>query len=160
VSPLLATSSLTQAQTPVERGSYLVNGLLTCGNCHTPRGPGGDFAMDKQLSGGPQEWDRPTYKVRGANIMPDKETGIGNWSEAEWRAARPDHALWLLQGLHRERSSPFALPVSPNVVDPDYCSPRKQAFDRGRHPEQPAIMPIACNEHQSNRQPARARQRK
>ena len=85
--------------------------------------------MDKQLSGGPQEWDRPTYKVRGANIMPDKETGIGNWSEAEWRAARPDHALWLLQGLHRERSSPFALPVSPNVVDPGYCSPRKQAFD-------------------------------
>ena len=43
---------------------------------------------------------------------------------------------------------------------PGYCSPRKQAFDRGRHPEQPAIMPIACNEHQSNRQPARARQRK
>ena len=47
ISTLLATSSLTQAQTPVERGSYLVNGLLTCGNCHTPRGPGGDFAMDK-----------------------------------------------------------------------------------------------------------------
>jgi mono/diheme cytochrome c family protein len=22
------------------RGSYLVNGILTCGNCHTPRGPG------------------------------------------------------------------------------------------------------------------------
>jgi mono/diheme cytochrome c family protein len=70
ISTLLATSSLTQAQTSVERGSYLVNGLLTCGNCHTPRGPGGVFAMDKQLSGGPQEWDRPTYKVRGANRKP------------------------------------------------------------------------------------------
>jgi mono/diheme cytochrome c family protein len=84
---LLATSSLTQAQTSVERGSYLVNGLLTCGNCHTPRGPGGVFAMDKQLSGGPQEWDRPTYKVRGANITQDKETGIGNWSEADLKRA-------------------------------------------------------------------------
>ena len=84
---MLATSSLTQAQTSVERGSYLVNGLLTCGNCHTPRGPGGVFAMDQQLSGGPQEWDRPTYKVRGANITPDKETGIGNWSEADLKRA-------------------------------------------------------------------------
>jgi hypothetical protein len=46
--------------------------------------------------------------------------------------------------------------LSPNAVDPGLL-PRKQAFDRGRHPEQPAIMPIACNEHQSNRQPARAR---
>src|SRR5215510_6456580 len=78
ITALLATTSLTQAQTPIERGSYLVNGVLTCGNCHTPRGPGGIFAMDRQLSGGPQEWDRPTYKVRGANITPDKETGIGN----------------------------------------------------------------------------------
>ena len=84
---MLATSSLTQAQTSVERGSYLVNGLLTCGNCHTPRGPGGVFAMDGQLSGGPQEWDRPTYKVRGANITQDKETGIGNWSEADLKRA-------------------------------------------------------------------------
>ena len=30
-----------QAQTPVERGRYLVEGILTCGNCHSPRGPGG-----------------------------------------------------------------------------------------------------------------------
>jgi mono/diheme cytochrome c family protein len=87
ITALLATTSLTQAQTPIERGSYLVNGVLTCGNCHTPRGPGGVFAMDRQLSGGPQEWDRPTYKVRGANITPDKETGIGNWSEADIKRA-------------------------------------------------------------------------
>jgi hypothetical protein len=23
----------------LKRGSYLVNGILTCGNCHTPKGP-------------------------------------------------------------------------------------------------------------------------
>ena len=84
---LLATTVLTQAQTPVQRGDYLVNGLLTCGNCHTPRGPGGVFAMDKQLSGGPQEWDTPTFKVRGANISPDRETGIGGWREADIKKA-------------------------------------------------------------------------
>ena len=83
ITAVLATTALAEAQTPVQRGDYLVNGLLTCGNCHTPRGPGGVFAMDKQLSGGPQEWDTPAFKVRGANISPDRETGIGGWSEAD-----------------------------------------------------------------------------
>ena len=48
IATLLATTSLTQAQTPIERGSYLVNGLLTCGNCHTPRGPAGAFAISSR----------------------------------------------------------------------------------------------------------------
>jgi mono/diheme cytochrome c family protein len=39
--------------------------------------------LEKQLSGGPQTWDEPTYKVKGANITPDRETGIGTWSEAD-----------------------------------------------------------------------------
>lgn len=34
----------------VKRGSYLVNGILTCGNCHSPKGPSGDIA-DKAFSG-------------------------------------------------------------------------------------------------------------
>ena len=92
---MLAATVTAGAQSPVERGSYLVNGVLTCGNCHTPRGPGGVLAMDKQLSGGPQEWDTPTFKVKGSNITPDRETGIGSWSEADIKRAlvtgvRPD----------------------------------------------------------------------
>ena len=71
------------AETPVERGSYLVNGILTCGNCHTPRGPGGVWDMSKQLSGGPRTWDEVTFKVKAANITPDLETGIGKWSDAD-----------------------------------------------------------------------------
>ena len=83
------------AQTPVERGSYLVNGILTCGNCHTPRGPGGLWDMSKQLSGGPRTWDELTYKVKAANITPDLETGIGTWSDADIKRSlltgvRPD----------------------------------------------------------------------
>ena len=27
------------AETPAERGSYLVNTIMTCGNCHSPKGP-------------------------------------------------------------------------------------------------------------------------
>jgi mono/diheme cytochrome c family protein len=71
------------AETPLERGGYLVNGILTCGNCHTPRGPGGVWDMSKQLSGGPRSWDELTYKVKAANITPDLETGIGKWSDAD-----------------------------------------------------------------------------
>jgi mono/diheme cytochrome c family protein len=80
---LLFASGAAAAETLVERGSYLVNGILTCGNCHTPRGPGGVFDMTKQLSGGPQTWDEPAFTVRGSNITPDRETGIGGWSDAE-----------------------------------------------------------------------------
>ena len=69
------------AQTPGERGNYLVNTVLTCGNCHTPKGPTGDIA-DKAFSGG-LSWDEPPFKVTASNITPDKETGIGTWSAAD-----------------------------------------------------------------------------
>jgi mono/diheme cytochrome c family protein len=91
----LAATNAGLAETPVERGSYLVNSILTCGNCHTPRGPGGVFDMGKQLSGGPQTFDEPTFTVKGANITPDPETGIGKWSGDDIKRAllegkRPD----------------------------------------------------------------------
>src|SRR5438477_12742465 len=54
------------AQTPIDRGSYLVNGVLTCGNCHTPRSPSGAWDMSKQLSGRPRTWDQVTFKVNAA----------------------------------------------------------------------------------------------
>lgn len=69
------------AQTPLERGKYLVEGILTCGNCHTPRGPKGVLDKSRLHSGGPQPvWDTAEYTVRPTNITPDRETGIGTWS--------------------------------------------------------------------------------
>jgi mono/diheme cytochrome c family protein len=78
---LAVQASLANAETPVERGSYLVNSIMTCGNCHTPRGPGGALLME-QLSGG-LRFDEPVFDVTASNITPDKETGIGNWSDAD-----------------------------------------------------------------------------
>lgn len=70
------------AETLAERGAYLVNSVMVCHNCHTPRGPQGpDFS--RALSGGFQVFDETDYKVVGSNITPDKETGIGNWSDDE-----------------------------------------------------------------------------
>src|SRR6186713_2832030 len=65
----------------IKRGDYLVNGILTCGNCHTPKGPQGDI-LDKAFSGG-LSWDEPPFKVTAPNITQDKETGIGNWTDAQ-----------------------------------------------------------------------------
>src|SRR6185312_4129348 len=80
---LLATGPATTAvaQTPVERGSYLVNTVMTCQNCHTPMGPNGP-QFDKALSGG-LPFDTPAFSVTAPNITPDPETGIGTWTDAQ-----------------------------------------------------------------------------
>jgi mono/diheme cytochrome c family protein len=89
------SSTMAAAQTPVERGRYLVEGILTCGNCHSPRGAGGAIDVSRQYSGGPQTWDTPAYTVKGTNITPDRDTGIGKWSADDIKKAiqvgvRPD----------------------------------------------------------------------
>jgi mono/diheme cytochrome c family protein len=70
-----------RAETPVERGSYLVNTIMTCANCHSPKGPPAAVA-GKDFSGG-LTFDEPPFKVTASNITPDKETGIGAWSDAD-----------------------------------------------------------------------------
>ena len=78
---LAAGVTAASAQSPVERGRYLVDTVMTCHNCHTPKGPAGDVA-DKALSGF-LSFDEPPFKVTASNITPDKDTGIGAWSDAE-----------------------------------------------------------------------------
>jgi len=69
----------------VKRGDYLVNGLLTCGNCHSPKGPPAAVA-GKDFSGG-LTFDEPPFKVTASNITQDKETGIGGWTDAQIKTA-------------------------------------------------------------------------
>jgi len=82
----VAVAGSAQAQSKadlVKRGDYLVNGLLTCGNCHTPKGPNGDIKA-KAFSGG-LSWDEPPFKVTAPNITQDKETGIGEYTDDQLR---------------------------------------------------------------------------
>ncbi len=78
---LIGTAHAQSNSELVKRGDYLVNGVLTCGNCHTPKGPQGDIAA-KAFSGG-LSWDEPPFKVTAPNITQDKETGIGNYSNSD-----------------------------------------------------------------------------
>jgi len=77
----MASAMPGHAQTPLERGTYLEHSIMNCGNCHTPKGPNGPV-MEKELAGG-FEIPLPFGIARAANITPDKETGIGNWTDAQ-----------------------------------------------------------------------------
>ncbi|MBI5112637.1 MAG: cytochrome c [Rhodovulum sp.] len=74
------------AETPLERGAYLVGTVMTCHNCHTPIGPAGPD-MSKALTGGTVLFDEPAFRVRGSNLTPDREHGIGAWTDAELKTA-------------------------------------------------------------------------
>jgi mono/diheme cytochrome c family protein len=92
---LWAASNCAIAETPVERGAYLVNTIMACGNCHSPRDADGRLIPDKAFSGG-LTFNTPPFTATAPNITPDIETGIGSWSDAEIKRAlveglRPDH---------------------------------------------------------------------
>ena len=70
----------------IARGRYLVEALMACDNCHTPRGPDG-YEISLRFSGGSQVFSEKDYTVRGSNISPDQHTGIGAWSDTQIRAA-------------------------------------------------------------------------
>ena len=65
------------------RGKYLVEGPVACGNCHIQRGPKGEPLFEKGLSGGVPIIEPEFYNAYPSNITPDKETGIGNWTDAQ-----------------------------------------------------------------------------
>jgi mono/diheme cytochrome c family protein len=71
--------SAAYAETPLERGSYLVNTVMTCANCHSPKGPPAAVA-GKDFSGGLRFNVPGAFDVTAPNITSDKETGIGAWS--------------------------------------------------------------------------------
>jgi mono/diheme cytochrome c family protein len=83
------------AETRIERGSYLVNTIMACGNCHSPRDATGHPIAEKAFSGG-LTFNTPAFVATASNITPDIDTGIGSWSDAEIKHAliegmRPNH---------------------------------------------------------------------
>jgi mono/diheme cytochrome c family protein len=92
---LLAASAGAAAESPAERGAYLVNTIMACGNCHSPRDADGKPVAEKAFSGG-LTFTTPAFIATASNVTSDAETGIGSWSDAEIKRAlvegtRPDH---------------------------------------------------------------------
>jgi mono/diheme cytochrome c family protein len=95
VCSVLLIPRLANAESAAERGSYLVNTIMACGSCHTPRDADGRTIAEKAFSGG-LTFTTPAFVATAPNITPDPETGIGSWSNAEIKRAllegmRPDH---------------------------------------------------------------------
>jgi mono/diheme cytochrome c family protein len=70
-----------QAETPLDRGRYIVEVIGACGNCHTPQGPEGPDEK-RHLAGG-MPIEVPGMVAVPRNITPDPETGIGSWTDAQ-----------------------------------------------------------------------------
>jgi mono/diheme cytochrome c family protein len=66
----------------VKRGDYLVNGPMACSNCHGTRAKDFSIVPGMEFAGGFHLID-PAFDVYSANITPDKDTGIGNWTDAQ-----------------------------------------------------------------------------
>lgn len=63
----------------VERGKYIVKHVAHCVECHTPRTAIGALDRSLYLAGNAEGVDNEVVP----NITPDKETGIGDWSERD-----------------------------------------------------------------------------
>jgi mono/diheme cytochrome c family protein len=79
----IATFGSARAETLLERGTYLVQGIAACGDCHTPRDAAGHHIATMEMAGGFEMDLMPLGKPVAANITPDKETGIGNWTDEQ-----------------------------------------------------------------------------
>jgi len=113
---VLGFAGTAAAQTPPDRGTYLVNSIVACGNCHTPQTPQGP-APGKEFSGGTR-FQIEAGVAMAANITPDAETGIGKWSDQEIIAAiregkRPDGTII---------GPPMPIPLYRNMSDEDVKS--------------------------------------
>src|ERR1700756_1627751 len=74
-------------QAQAERGKYLVS-IAGCNDCHTPGYFFGKPEMSRYLGGSEVGFEIPGLGVfHGPNLTPDKETGLGGWTDAQILAA-------------------------------------------------------------------------
>ncbi len=111
---LMACSGALAQEEVVARGAYLVNGIVACGNCHTPRNADATAVADMRLAGG-FLIEEPEFKAYAPNITQDHETGIGTWSDEEiMRAIR--------EGVRRDGTiigPPMPIPSYREMSDSD-----------------------------------------
>lgn len=138
--PEQRSAAVRDGRTPVELGAYLVK-TMGCHDCHTPwtLGPNGpEPDMTRALTGHPESltmppapalpagpwmmtasatntaWAGPWGVSFTANLTPDKETGLGDWTEEQFITAIRTGKH---QGKGRPILPPMPYPVYANLVD-------------------------------------------
>lgn len=80
---MLLAASPALAQPQQNRGEYLSR-IMDCGGCHTPGALAGEPDMKRPLSGSTVGFQIPGLGIfYPPNLTPDRETGLGSWSEAD-----------------------------------------------------------------------------
>lgn len=93
--PTALTAQTAPSQEKLRRGEYLTN-IMDCAGCHTPGIFLGKPDMERRLAGSEVGFHIPGLGTFfPPNLTPDKETGLGSWSEADIvkavrLGARPD----------------------------------------------------------------------
>lgn len=72
----MATAAAQPSQAEVARGKYIFGATGGCG-CHTEPGKG------KPVNAGGRRIDAPFGTIYSTNITPDRETGIGTWTDEQ-----------------------------------------------------------------------------
>lgn len=81
--PTALTAQTTASQEKLKRGEYLA-GIMDCGGCHTPGIFLGKPDEQRRLAGSEVGFQIPGLGIFfPRNLTPDRETGLGSWSEAE-----------------------------------------------------------------------------
>jgi mono/diheme cytochrome c family protein len=93
---IMVCGAAARAETLLERGTYLMQGIVACGNCHTPQGPEGPLPGMEMAGGLVMQFDG--FTAHTPNLTPDVETGLGAWSDEEIITAiregrRPDGSI-------------------------------------------------------------------
>jgi hypothetical protein len=118
---LLGVCDAARGESLAERGGYLVNTIMACGNCHSPRDANGQLVKEREFSGG-LAFNTPAFTATAPNITPDRETGIGSWSDAEIKHAlvegmRPNHGRLAGVPLAAIMPANFYKALLPNDLD-------------------------------------------
>lgn len=109
----ISSSTFGQDDALLERGTYLVEGILACGNCHTPKNEDAEPITEMEFAGN-FVIEEPGIVAYASNITMDEETGIGSWTDEEIIRAirdglRPDGTL-----IGPPMPSPFYRNISDN----------------------------------------------
>ena len=109
----LASGAYAQNDALLERETYLVEGILACGNCHTPKNADAEPITELKFAGG-FVIEEPGVAAYASNITMDEQTGIGAWTDEEIIVAirdglRPDGTL-----IGPPMPSPFYRGISDN----------------------------------------------
>src|SRR5438876_630828 len=100
---LIGPASRADAQSgaaDIARGKYIFGATGGCG-CHTDKGPG------KPVNAGGRRFDGPFGTIYSTNITPDRQTGIGGWT---------DEQIITATRLGRRPNGERLIPVHPYTV--------------------------------------------